>query len=290
MLYVILTICFLSFFLVLKKEEKIKMVDWIKFLMKRKKAIKNNYHELFYLLMKTNSSYEERFLLFKSLPHFSFYKDAIGNFIVLSQKYGVIPKTWAKNLRKSFFQHFKFNEKFKRKILEIIFQTLFIYSICYLFIFALKYIVLEVEISFIPIILWQSFGLIIFFVLYTYFYKKYFDGFKETLFSLTTFSTLVTLSLSQQKILELIKLGQLKKNSRFKTLNEWFINLIQDWLRKGSEVTKEIEHIQDEAWWQFEEAFVRFSEALNAIRLVMLFIFGLPSYFYVIYKIGESFA
>ena len=63
--------------------------------------------------------------------------------------------------------------------------------------------------------------------------------------------------------------------------------LILSWRNTGVPILEEIKLIQDEAWWQMELAREKFFLHLSAFRLLLLFVFAIPSYFYLIYQVGS---
>lgn len=270
--------------ILLRKEEKDELKNRVKGYLVPVHELKKNYRDFFFHFSKTNRIVDKNFELYRALPVFSFYKEMIGNYLTLGHSMGASPSIWARALRTSFSAHFKFWMKFRKKISEIIFQTLIIYLLTYILVLALRILLPEIKIDLTVILIWQSLGFLCLAIACSYGYQKKFRGFKQCLFSLISFTTLAKIGLPQQKIIELSELNQLKKNSSFNDICEWLLQIIGNWSKHGGQIYDELKLLQDEAWWQFQERMEDFTRFLAALRLFILFIFGLPSYFYIIFQ------
>lgn len=286
-------ICFLGllvFFcgLLLSQSELESFRLWLKAHFIHPKKIKSSYQNLFFDLSRNQILDEKLILNFKALPSFSFYKEMIGTYLSLTHSMGISPSLWALSLRKSFTHQFKFMISYRKKLQEIFFQTFVIYFLTYILALFISILLPEVELNLLPIFIWQIFGLIILIFTFIYLKNKKFSGLKECQYSLISFNTLLRIGISQQKIIELSGVDKLEVNSSFREINEWLLQIVKKWSKVGGKVMGEVETLQDEAWWQFEQRMEEFNQTLAILRLMILFIFGLPSYFSLFIGINQN--
>src|SRR5690606_12395537 len=223
MTVVILFVILGAYLVLLRKEEKEEIKKRLRLYFLPPQVLKKNYQDFFFHFTKSNRVVDKNFELYRALPAFSFYKEMIGNYLSLGNSMGISSAIWARSLRVSFSSHFKFWIKFRKKILEIVFQTGIIYLLTYTLAFSITILLPEVEVDLIPIIFWQSLGLICLIFLCFFGHKKKFLGFKECLYSLISFTTLVRIGLPQQRIIELSEINQLKRKTSFNEIHQWLL-------------------------------------------------------------------
>lgn len=275
---------FLSLILILRKEEKKEFIKALRSL----KEVKKDYQAFFFELLRTQHLGEGIFKKVDALPSFFSYSSRIFELLLITRETGASKNIWGKILRHNFQTQINFQIALKEKTKEIFFQVFIIYLLTYLFAYLLIMSLDNISFSLLPIVLWQVFGLFLFIFAYKILYKSKFETTDKVLSSLISFQCLISLGLPQQKIIERSGIGLIKGRGGFKKISDWIDELILMWRTKGIAVNEEIKLIQDEAWWQMEQTREKFFLHLSGFRLLILFLFAIPSYFYLIYQVGAA--
>lgn len=247
--------------------------------------------ELFYWLKKFN--WERRDSNSGHLPQYKFYSDLVNLLLEMSRRFGGQYKEAFLSIKESLNQDLQFEKKLKEFIWGSYFQKFCIFAMSWGFIFFAQELT-EVKLDFrvyLSIFSWQSIGILIFPLTCFYLKRYYFLGIGQLWLSLYVLKALSSVNLSRSEVFKLARIYQLQtiKHKNLETIVHKLQTCCELSLKQGGSYLKDVEELISECRFIEKWHVELFEKRLNALKLLILSIFFLPSYLAFIYFLLNSF-
>ncbi|HLT23196.1 MAG TPA: hypothetical protein VKZ84_07125 [Bacteriovoracaceae bacterium] len=262
---------------------------WLKPRSKEKKLPPGE--ELFRWLKKFN--WERREDHSTKLPEYKFFSSLVNLLLEMSRRFGGQYKEALLSVKESLNQDLQFEKKLREFIWGSYFQKFCIFSMSWGFILFAKSLT-EVHLSFsiyLVILCWQILGLILFPIFCRILKRYYFSGIGQLWLSLYVLKALASVSLSRSEIFKMAQIYELNaiKHKNLENIVHKLQSSCELSLKQGGSYLKDIEELISECKFIEKWHVELFEKRMNALKLLILSIFFLPSYLAFIYFLLHSF-
>lgn len=217
----------------------------------------------------------------KKLPEFKFYKEILLQILEFNKKFGSPIQRSLEIL----LTNLKKEEELERKISDLLQTSYFQFFILLLVIICFMCLVIsitEFEYSYkilIGLILWPIIGILLFRISSIQIYKYLFRNYENWLSHLAFFRTFIEIGKPLSYCLEKYPLQKLSKEGIFQACYHDFQQGVTELNLKGKPILTLIKTLEDRLWGFYNFNLERYLKILNILRLIILFIFFLGSYF-----------
>lgn len=227
------------------------------------------------------------------LPQYKFFTPLVNLLLEMSRRYGGQYKEALQSIKESLNQDLQFEKKVKEFIWGSYFQKFCIFAISWGFIFLAQELC-EIKLGlfiYLSIFIWQLVGLILLPLFISRLKKYYFAGIGQLWLSLYVLKAMSSVSLSRSEVFKLAKIYELQ-SIKHKNL-EGVVGKLQAScelsLKQGGSYAKDIEELIQECRFLEKWHIELFEKRINAVKLLILSLFFLPSYLAFIYFLLQSF-
>lgn len=227
------------------------------------------------------------------LPEYKFFSGLINLLLEMSRRYGGQYKEAFLSVKESLNQDLQFEKKLKEFIWGSYLQKIFIFVLSWGFILFAQHLT-QVKLDlyvYLGILGWQSVGMILLPVLCLHLKKYYFSGLGQIWLSLYVLKAMLTVSLSRSEIFKLAKIYELNeiKHKNLESLVQKLQTSCELSLKQGGSYGKDVDELIEECKFIEKWHMDLFEKRLNAVKLLILSFFFLPSYLGFIYFLLDSF-
>lgn len=227
------------------------------------------------------------------LPQYKFFSSLVNLLLESSRRFGGHYKEAFLSVKESLNQDLQFEKKLKEFIWGSYFQKFCIFSMSWGFIFfaqTLTEVKLEIKV-YLGILCWQILGLIILPLLIKLLRSHYFSGIGQLWLSLYVLKALATVSLARSEIFKLAKIGELDsiKHKNLESIVQKLQGCCELSLKQGGSYLNDVEELIVECKFIEKWHCELFEKRLNAVKLLILALFFLPSYLAFMYFLLNSF-
>ena len=227
------------------------------------------------------------------LPQYKFFSPLINLLLEMSRRFGGQYKEALLSVKESLNQDLQFEKKLKEFIWGSYFQKVAIFSMSWGFIFFAQHLT-AVSLSaqvYLGILGWQLIGLVLLPIMLKVLKKHYFSGLGQLWLSVYVLKALASVSLSRSEIFKIAKIYELG-DIKHKNLENIVMKLqgsCELSLKQGGSYLKDVEELIGECRFIEKWHIELFEKRLNALKLLILSLFFLPSYLAFIYFLMNSF-
>lgn len=218
------------------------------------------------------------------LPKYKYFTEVVEALLKISQNFGGPIAEFLDQIRNGVYQDDRFERKVRKELEGALIQMMILAGITWVFIFLaneLAGIQLPHSVYFIMGGI-QIIGFIVFLTGHLLLKSKVFSGFSLFFQSLYSFYSLysvgVPLNVAVSKSELTIALQRSER--KFKTPQKYLNRLLRTVQATGVSISTELGMVIDELWFTLEHSFAEYVKQVMALKLVVLTLFFLGSYFY----------
>ena len=220
----------------------------------------------------------------EEVPNYKFYTKLINSLIFYRNKLGCEIRDQLIDIRKSLIVDIKESKKLKDALLGGYYQYFMMGLFLWLFLFA-SHCMVEVSISEDDILLlglWHIIGLAVFHFCFKRMHLKYFKNFESYITCFYSFKILLGASRPLNEIINTIEIEKLEEDALLKHLKLRLVFICEQIKKSGNLNLEEVHYCLSELWDYFQLQFEKFNKMMNVVKLGLMFVFILPSYFFII--------
>ncbi len=224
------------------------------------------------------------------LPFYKFFTKILNHLLEQRSLYGIDLEESLLIVKESLLKDLEFERKKKKVLIESLIQFFLILFFINLFFILFKFY-LMIEIS--PIILiGVDFFLIsiigVFLFLINFFSQKIFNPIELLFEKILLYKSLFQSQLSLTSMNQLLDVASLKENHSLTVFKEKFFFLLERISKEGVYLEKDWKLLEQELKTYWEEKLLDFEKKLFLGRFLCIFLFFLPSYFFLVYVVFSS--
>lgn len=227
----------------------------------------------------------------RMLKPYKFYGDLLNQVAIAQQNYGIgIQNTiehLVRALKKEEFYSLKIKELKKTSYLQFILLLVVIYLFMGLTLSIMSFSLPSQQLFLFGI--WPCLGIYCFSFGSNFLYQKLFHDYDQWIKELILFKSYLEIGKPLSWCLAECRVKNLSQRGHFSSYYQDLITGITELNQRGVPLQKMLDRILDGVWSNYEQDLERFSRYLNIVRLVILFIFFLSTYFSFLYVFISTF-
>jgi hypothetical protein len=217
------------------------------------------------------------------IPAYKFYSSLVGELITYRNRFGCEIRSSLIEIRKSLSADIKESQKIKDSFLGGVFQYIFLVIFLWVFLyFARESVQLAIPaLNLVLLCSWQFLGGVTYLICFKALKASTFRNFDLYLRALYKFKIMLKVSRPLNEIIKSIELDRLPESSSVRHLKRRVEFLCHEIKHRGRVEGIEVELTLTETWDFYEIQLTKFNKYLGIIKMALIFIFVLPSFFFI---------